>query len=175
MIYPVNGHFPIAADSARMAPTADLVGNVHLSEEVSIWYHAVLRADSDSIFIDKGSNIQDNCVIHVDKGQPCIIKEGVTIGHGAILHSCTVHKNCVIGMGAIVLNGAVIGENSIVGAGALVTKNTVIPPNSLVIGSPAKVKRELSFEEIAANRRSACTYVQKAQEQLLPISKLLSK
>ena len=110
--------------------------------------------------------MQDGCIVHTDHGQPCQIGEGGTVGHGAILHACTVQNNCTIGMGAIVLNGAVIGENSIVGAGALVTKNTVVPPGSLILGSPAKVKRALTEEEIEHNRASAAEYCRAAKEQL---------
>ena len=166
MIYPVSGFFPAAHPSVRAADSADLIGKLELEKNVNIWYHAVVRADNEQIIIGENSNIQDNCTLHADCGQPCVIKQGVTVGHNAVLHSCTIQNNCVIGMGAIILNGAVIGENSIVGAASLVTKNTVIPPNSLVIGSPAKVVRTLSEEEVAANRRSALNYVRHAEEQL---------
>lgn len=166
MLYPVSGSYPVAAPSARAANSADLIGEVKLRHNANIWYHAVVRADNEQIVIGENSNIQDNCTLHADCGQPCVIKQGVTVGHNAVLHSCTVENNCVIGMGAIILNGAVIGENSVVGAASLVTKNTVIPPDSLVLGSPAKVVRTLSEEEIAANRRSALQYVLHAEQQL---------
>lgn len=166
MIYSVSGFSPLAAPSARAADSADLIGRLELKENSSVWYHAVVRADNERIVIGENSNIQDNCTLHADCGQPCVVKQGVTVGHNAVLHSCTVENNCVIGMGAIILNGAVIGENSVVGAASLVTKNTVIPPDSLVLGSPAKVVRTLSEEEIASNRRSALDYVRHAGEQL---------
>ena len=147
-----------------IAPGAYAVGDVNLGENVNIWYGAVLRGDTGKITVGAGSNIQDNCVLHADPGLPMAIGSGATIGHGAILHSCTVGDNTLIGMGAIILNGAVIGENCIVAAGALVPQNMVIPPRSLVMGSPAKVRREVTEEEIAANRLSAEGYVREAAE-----------
>ena len=147
-----------------IAPNAVVTGEVNLGENVNIWYGAVLRGDSGTITIGDHTNIQDNCVLHADPGIPMTIGDDVTVGHGAILHSCTVGDNSLIGMGAIVLNGAVIGANCIVAAGALVPQGMVIPDNSLVIGSPAKVRRSLTDEEIAANRRSAAGYVKEAAE-----------
>ena len=149
---------------AYIAPNATVVGDVVLEKNVNIWYGAVLRGDSGRITVGEGTNIQDNCVLHADPGLPMTIGDGITVGHGAILHSCTVGNNSLIGMGAIVLNGAVIGENCIVAAGALVPQGMVIPDGSLVIGSPAKVRRQLTDEEIAANRRSAEGYVHEAAE-----------
>ena len=119
----------------------------------------------------KRTNIQDNCVLHADPGMPMTIGDDVTVGHGAILHSCTVGNNSLIGMGAIVLNGAVIGENCIVGAGALVPQGMVIPDGSLALGSPAKVRRPVSYEEISANRQSAAGYVHEAEEYRKFLSK----
>ena len=141
---------------------ATLVGKVSVGPGASVWYGAVLRADLAAIQVGAGSNIQDNCVLHLDEGMPCLVGEGVTVGHGAILHGCTIEDNCLIGMGAILLNGAVIGRDSMVGAGALITQNTVIPAGSLVLGSPAKVKRMLTPEEVESIRRSAQEYRQMA-------------
>lgn len=165
MLCTVHGVSPALHPSALAAPDATLIGAVVLEENSSVWYHATLRADHDSIRVGKNSNIQDNCVIHVDRGQPCIIGEKVTVGHGAILHSCTIEDDCTIGMGSIILNGAVIGTGSIVGAGALITKNTVIPPHSLVVGSPAQVKRQVTEPELEHSRQAALEYVKAAAEQ----------
>lgn len=145
-------------DSTVVFPGAVVVGDVTLGEECSIWYNAVLRADEAPIRLGDGSNVQDNAVLHVTEGHPLTVGKDVTVGHGAILHSCTVGDNTLIGMGAIVLDDAVIGDNCVIAAGALVTGRTVIPDGSMVMGSPAKVKRELTAEEIEATRRNAEVY-----------------
>lgn len=155
---------PILHESAFVAPGAVVRGDVTLSENANVWYHAVIRADWAPVTIGKNSNIQDNAVVHVDRDFPVTVGESVTVGHGAILHGCTVGDEALIGMGAIVLNGAVIGEGCIVGAGALVTSGTVLPPNSLAVGSPAKVKRPVSPEERETTRQNALHYVEAAQE-----------
>ena len=121
---------------ARVAENATLVGQVTLEARSSVWYGAVLRADTTTIHVGAGSNLQDGCMVHGDEGFPVQVGQDVTVGHGAILHGCTVGDRCVIGMGATLLNGCVIGEDSLVAAGALVTQNTVIPAGSLVMGSP---------------------------------------
>ena len=143
-----------------IAPNATVVGDVHLGENVSVWYGAVLRGDNGAITVGENTNIQDNAVLHdgVTVGRNC------TIGHGAIVHGCTVGDNCLIGMGAIVLNGAVLGDNCIVGAGALVTGKTNAPAGSLLLGSPAKVVKSVSPEQIEGNRHSAQHYVELAQK-----------
>ncbi len=138
-----------------IAPTAAVVGDVTLGENVSIWYSAVLRGDEGAIKIGEDSNIQDNCTVH----GAVTVGRGVTVGHNAILHGCTVEDGALIGMGACVLDGAVIGKESLIGAGALVTGGTVIPPHSLVLGAPAKVKRALTEEEIASLSENAAHYV----------------
>lgn len=145
-------------ESTVVLPGAVVVGDVRLGENCSIWYNAVLRADEAPIAVGDGSNVQDNAVLHVTQGHPLTIGKDVTVGHGAILHSCAVGDNTLIGMGAIVLDDAVIGDNCIVAAGALVTGRTVIPDGSMVMGSPAKVKRELTQEEIEATRKNAQIY-----------------
>ena len=163
---PYANFWPKVADTAFVAESADLIGDVTIGEHASVWYHTTLRADINKIVIGDYSNIQDNSCIHLADDFGCYVGKYVTVGHGVILHACTVENNCTIGMGAIVLNGAVIGENSIVGAGALVTKNTVVPPGSLILGSPAKIKRALTEEEIEHNRASAAEYCRAAKEQL---------
>lgn len=143
-----------------MAPGAVIKGNVMIGAGSSIWYHTTIRTEYDEIAIGENTNIQDNCVLHVNKGEPMEIGNGVTVGHGAILHGKKVGDNTLIGMGAILLNGSIIGKNCIIGAGTLVTQNTVIPDNSLVVGQPGRVKREVTQEEIEANRNSATHYVE---------------
>lgn len=152
-------------ETAFIAPGAVVLGDVTAAEGCGIWYNATVRGDRTYIRIGKGSNIQDNCVVHGDIGYPVIIGENVTIGHGAIIHGCTIEDNTLIGMGAILLNGCHIGKNCIVGAGALVTQNTVVPDNSLVLGSPGKVKREVTDEEIASNLENARVYVEEAAHE----------
>lgn len=147
------------SEKAYITKTAVIEGDVTVEDKVSVWYGAVLRGDLAPIFVGEGSNVQENAVLHVDKNCPVKIGKGVTIGHGAIIHGCTIDDNSLIGMGAIVLNGANIGKNCIIGAGALVTGNTQIPDNSLVIGSPGKVKREVTEEEIEANKENAEEYI----------------
>lgn len=147
-----------------LAEGAIVRGNVTIGEDSSIFYNATVRAEHAKICIGKRTNIQDNCVLHVDKGETLEIGDGVTIGHGAVVHCRKIGDNTLIGMGAILLNGAVIGENCIIGAGALVTKNTVIPDYSLVMGSPGVRKRDVTAEEIEANKRNATLYVEEAKE-----------
>ena len=152
--------------SAFIAPGAIVLGDVTIAEDCGIWYHATVRGDRSAISIGRGSNIQDNCVVHGDTTYPVMIGENVTIGHGAIIHGCTIEDNTLIGMGAILLNGCHIGRNCIIGAGALVTQNTVVPDNSLVVGNPGKVKREVTEEEITSNLDNAKVYVEEAKEAL---------
>lgn len=150
--------------SVFVAPGAVVRGDVQLAAGSSVFYNAVLRGDRAAISIGEGTNIQDNCVVHVEYDLPVTVGKNVTVGHGAILHGCTIGDETLIGMGAIVLNGAKIGKNCLIGAGALVTQNAVIPDGSMVIGSPAKVKRPLTEKEMASVRRSAADYRQEAQE-----------
>ncbi len=153
--YPV----PKIDPSAFIAKGAVVMGDVTLKANSSVWYNAVLRCIDEPIVIGEGSNIQDNTVIHVDEGCPVIIGQNVTVGHSSIIHGCNIGDNSLIGMGSIIMNGAVIGSNCIIGAGALVTQNTIIPDNSLVLGSPAKVVRQLSKEDVAGNAASAHHYI----------------
>lgn len=154
------------AESTFIAPGAIVLGDVTIGEDVGIWYHATIRGDKSTITIGKGSNIQDNAVVHVDTNYSVTIGENVTVGHGAIIHGCSIGDNTLVGMGAIVMNGAVIGNNCIVAAGALVTGGTVVPDNSLILGNPAKIKRPVTEEEIASNIRNAKEYVQEAREAM---------
>ena len=140
-------------------PGARVSGDVTIGPGCSIWYNTVIRGDEAPIIIGENSNIQDNSTLHTNDVQPLVIGNYVTVGHNVVLHSCTIEDGCLIGMGAIVLDGAVVGENSIVGAGALVTKGNVIPAGSMVLGSPARVKRPLTEEEIAGVRRNCLAYL----------------
>jgi carbonic anhydrase/acetyltransferase-like protein (isoleucine patch superfamily) len=150
---------PHVAESAFVAAGAVLVGTVHLAEKSSVWYNAVLRAEAEAIRIGPGSNLQDNVSCHVDAGFPLTVGREVSVGHGAVLHGCTVEDGALIGMAATVLNGAVIGAGSLVAAGAVVLEGTIVPPGSLVAGVPAKVRRELSAEEIDGIRHNARNYL----------------
>lgn len=145
-----------------IATSAVVTGQVTLGENVSIWHTAVLRGDSGRITVGANTNIQDGCVLH----EKTTVGEGCTVGHRAILHGCTVGKNCLIGMGAIVLDGAVLGDDCIVGAGALVTGKTVAPAGSLLLGSPAKIVKNVTPEQIEANKTSAAHYIELARESL---------
>ena len=142
------------------APGSHVTGDVTCGENVGIWYNAVVRGDTGSIFIDNNSNVQDNCTLHTDEGHAIHIGKGVSIGHNAVVHGCTIGENTVVGMGSIVLSGAKVGKNCIIGAGALVTGKMVIPDNSMAFGNPAKVVRQLTEEEIEANRKNAAHYVE---------------
>ena len=149
---------------AFVAPGAWVYGDVTVQKGASIWFGAVVRGERDSVTIGEGSNVQDNSVVHVDEGFGVKIGSYVTIGHGALIHGCSIGDNTLVGMGAIVLNGARIGKNCIIGAGALVTQNTVIQDSSLVGGSPARGKRRVTQEEAQANRENALSYVREAGE-----------
>ena len=155
---------PKIHESVFVAPTATVVGNVRIGARSSVFFGAVIRSELDEIVIGEGTNIQDNCVVHIERGIPAHVDNGCTIGHSAIVHSCTVGDNTLVGMGAIILNGAVVGKNCIIGAGALIPQNAVIPDGSLVVGMPGKVRRSVTEEEIAANRASAIMYMEEAAE-----------
>lgn len=142
------------------APNATVVGDVVLGEHVNIWYGAVLRGDNGTITVGEGTNIQDNAVLH----DPTVVGKHCTIGHGAIIHGCTIGDGCLIGMGAIILNGAVLEEGCLVGAGAVVTGKTHAAPGSMLLGSPAKVIKQLSPEQVRENLHNAAHYVALAQK-----------
>lgn len=164
-IYELDGHAPELPEdgSVFVADGARVIGRVRLARHVGIWFGAVLRGDNETIEIGADTNIQDNAVLHSDPGSPLTIGAGCTIGHGAIVHGCTIEDNVLIGMGATILNGARIGRNSIVGAHALVTEGKVFAEGSLIVGSPAKIVRELDAAAIASLRASAAHYVENAR------------
>jgi carbonic anhydrase/acetyltransferase-like protein (isoleucine patch superfamily) len=144
---------------AWVDPSAQVIGDVELGEDASVWMNTVVRGDVNRVWIGARTNVQDNSVLHVTARHPTVLAEEVTVGHSVTLHGCTVERLCLIGIGATVLNGAVIGEESIVAAGALVPEGMVVPPRSLVMGQPARVRRELSEDERAGLRRYARDYV----------------
>ena len=158
-IYQLGDWQPEVDDSAWVADSAEVIGRVTLEADVSIWFNAVLRGDSDTLTIGAGSNIQDGSVLHADHGFPLVLGQNVTVGHQVMLHGCTVGDESLIGIGAVVLNGARIGRNCIVGAGALVTEGKEFPDGSLIVGAPAKVVRELNEAQIAGLKASATHYV----------------
>ena len=162
-IYELDGVAPSVAASAWVADTAQVIGNVVLGENASVWFGTVVRGDTEAITIGAGTNIQDASVLHADFGQPLVIGERVTVGHQVMLHGCTIGDETLIGIGAIVLNGARIGKNCLVGAGALVTEGKEFPDGSMIIGSPAKAVRELSPEQIEGLRQSARHYMDNAR------------
>ncbi|WP_302632849.1 gamma carbonic anhydrase family protein [uncultured Clostridium sp.] len=154
-----NGVAPSINENAYVSESVDIIGDVKVEENVSIWFGARLRADMNKIVIGANSNIQENAVVHVDIESPVIIGENVTIGHSAIIHGCNISNNVLVGMGSIILNNAKISKNSIVGAGALVTQGKEFEEGVLILGNPAKVVRKLSEEEIKSIKRSADNYV----------------
>lgn len=160
LILPYKGSAPVIPASAWVAPNATIVGAVTLGERASVFYGAVLRGDMDSITIGDDTNLQDNVTVHVDQGVPTHIGARVSVGHAATLHGCTVEDDCLIGMGATLLNRVVIGTGSLVAAGSVVLEDTVIPPRSLVAGVPAKVRREISDEEYLKIQRNATSYLE---------------
>lgn len=160
LIVTVAGHRPQCDPQSWVAPTASLIGQVRLAARVGIWYSATLRAEAESIDIGVGSNVQDGVVVHVDTGFPARLGAGVSVGHNAVLHGCTIEDGVLIGMGAIVLNGAVIGVGSLIAAGAVIPQGMAVPAGSLVTGVPGRVRRELTDAEIAQNRHNAAVYEQ---------------
>lgn len=165
-IYEFDGFVPQLADpeTVWLAPGSHVMGRVALGSDVSVWFNAVVRGDTEQITVGDGTNIQDGAMLHADPGAPLTIGKGCTIGHHAIVHGCTLGDNVLIGMGATVLNGAVIGNNCLVGANALVTEGKTFPDNSLIVGSPAKAVRTLTDKEVAALRGSEERYVAKARQ-----------
>lgn len=160
MIMAYRGLLPQIADDAFVAPTATVLGDVHVGAESGIWFGVILRGDVNRIRIGRRTNLQDGTIVHVTSGtHPTTIGDGVTVGHGVKLHGCTIADGCLVGIGAIVLDGAIIGESSMVAAGSLVVPGMVVPPRSLVVGSPAKVRRELTEAEVQQLQTLADRYV----------------
>ncbi len=147
-----------------LAPNATVTGDVVLGDDVGIWFGAVVRADKDRISIGRGSNVQDNAVVHTTTGYPVTLGEHVSVGHGAIVHGCTVEDCVLVGMGSIVMNGAQVGHHSIIGAGAVVTEHATIPPHSVVLGVPAKVVRTTTQEQEEGIMKNAISYIELAGE-----------
>ncbi|CAB1129276.1 Gamma carbonic anhydrase family protein [Candidatus Hydrogenisulfobacillus filiaventi] len=158
MLLKVGERDPVVQEPVFLAPGSFVIGSVRLAAGASVWFNAVIRADSETIEVGPDSNIQDNVVLHADPGFPCRIGAGVTVGHGAVVHGATVEDNVLIGIGAVVLNGARIGAGSLVAAGAVIPEGREIPPGSLVAGVPGRVVRSLTEEERAAIRASAREY-----------------
>ena len=161
-LYSIGELKPQLGPGAWAAPSADLIGDVRLGAKASIWFGAIIRADNTPILIGEESNIQDGAIGHSDPGFPLTIGARVTVGHQAILHGCTIADDCLVGMGATILNGALLEPECLVGAGALITEGKSFPAGSLIVGSPARVIRQLSAEERQALRVSAAHYAEKA-------------
>ena len=171
-IYQLDDLTPQLAAGAWVADSAQVMGDVRMAENANVWFGTVVRGDSETITIGKNTNIQDASVLHADPGKPLIIGDNVSVGHQVMLHGCTVGDGSLIGIGSIVLNGAVIGKNCLVGAGSLVTEGKVFPDGSMILGSPAKVVRQLSPEQIEGLRRSAEHYIANARRYQAGLVKL---
>ena len=163
MVHTIKGQTPKIHESVFVAWNAEITGNVTIGEDSSVWFSASIRGDMNSVTIGKGSNVQDNCVIHTDSTRGAVIGDNVTVGHGAILHSCTIGNNTTVGMGAIVLDGAKVGANSMVAAGSVVPPGKEFPDGSMIMGSPAKVAREMRPEEIEGFAKNCQSYVEMGQ------------
>ena len=166
MIFPYKNSLPTIDETAFIAPTADIIGNVHIGANASVWFGAVIRGDDEVATIGEGTNVQDLVCIHVAHGYPTTIGRHVTIGHSAIVHACTIGDHSLIGMGATILDGAQIGHHVIIGANSLVPQNKVIPDYSMVFGSPAKVIRRLTEEEVIFLEKHAVGYQMLAKDYL---------
>jgi carbonic anhydrase/acetyltransferase-like protein (isoleucine patch superfamily) len=164
MILEYRGVRPRIGDNVFIAPTAVVIGDVEIRDNVSIWYGTVVRGDRDTITIGENSNIQDNCTVHTDPGKPVLIGSGVSVGHGAVVHGCEIENDCLIGIKAAVLNGAVIRQGSIVGSGAVVRERQVVGPFQLVAGVPAENKKRLDAAVVEKIRGTSRTYLKLAAE-----------
>jgi carbonic anhydrase/acetyltransferase-like protein (isoleucine patch superfamily) len=173
-LYAIDGLHPVLPDdgSAWVAPSADLIGDVRLGAEASVWFGAAIRADNTPILIGARTNIQEGAVLHSDPGSPLTIGAGCTVGHRAILHGCTIGTNVLVGMGATVLNDAVIGDDCLIGAGALVTEGKVFAPGSLIVGAPARVARALSPDAIAKLQAAARGYADRARRYAAGLTRI---
>jgi carbonic anhydrase/acetyltransferase-like protein (isoleucine patch superfamily) len=171
-IYQLGEQRPDIADAAWVADSAQVIGNVSMAEGASAWFGVVVRGDTERIVIGKNTNVQDGSVIHADPGFPTVLEDNVTIGHQVMLHGCTIGEGTLIGIQAVVLNGAKIGKHCLVGAGSLVTENKEFPDGSMILGSPAKVVRTLTPEQIEGLKRTALHYVENAKRYKAGLKKL---
>ncbi|MEO8117757.1 MAG: gamma carbonic anhydrase family protein [Rhodoferax sp.] len=171
-IYELDGAAPRISDSAWVADSAQVIGNVALADDASVWFGVVIRGDNETIRIGRRTNIQDNSVLHSDTGMPLTLGDDVTVGHQVMLHGCTIGDGSLIGIGAVVLNGAKIGKGCLVGAGSLVTEGKEFPDGSMILGSPAKVVRQLTPEQLEGLRLSAQHYVMNARRFRVDLKKL---
>ncbi len=171
-IYELGGVAPQLAASSWVADSAQVMGKVVLGADASVWFGTVVRGDTETITIGAGSNVQDASVLHADAGQPLVIGERVTVGHKVMLHGCTIGDESLIGIGAVVLNGAKIGKHCLVGAGSLVTEGKEFPDGSMILGSPARVVRQLTPEQIEGLRNSARSYMDNARRFKAGLRKL---
>ena len=171
-VYALDGVEPQIAESAWVADSAQVMGEVHMGADASVWFGTVVRGDTSSITIGEGTNVQDASVLHADLGMPLVIGRHVTVGHQVMLHGCTIGDESLIGIGAIVLNGAKIGKNCLVGAGALVTEGKEFPDGSMIIGSPARVVKQLTAEQMQGLRQSAQHYIYNARRFRAGLRKL---
>ncbi len=162
MIYQFEDRVPVIGKDVFVADSADVIGLVELGDNASVWFNAVLRGDTDLISVGAGSNVQDNAVLHTDPGMPAIIGSNVTIGHCAMVHGCEIGDNTLVGISSVILSGAKIGNNCLIGANALVPEGMVISDNSMVLGTPAKVVRELDEQMVKMLRGSSQIYIEKA-------------
>ncbi len=163
MLIEYRGIAPRCHGSVYLAEGAMVIGDVEIGEETSVWFHTVIRGDIHLVRIGKRTNVQDHCTLHVTRNDRLVVGNEVTIGHGAVVHGCTVEDYSLVGIGAVVLDGAVIGKGSVIGAGAVVAPGTVVPPHSLVLGVPGKVVRDLGPESSDSNRVTAANYVELAR------------
>lgn len=171
-IYELDGKAPSLASGAWVADSAQVIGQVVLGENASVWFGSIVRGDGDTIHIGRGSNIQDASVLHIDAGKPLHVGEYVTVGHRVVLHGCTIGDHSLIGIGAVVLNGARIGKNCLVGAGSLVTEGKEFPDGSMILGSPAKAVRSLSAEQIEGMKMIAQGYMKNARRYQSGLKKI---
>ena len=171
-IYQLDDLSPAIHDSAWVADSAAVMGNVTLSEDSSVWFGVVIRGDTETITVGKGTNIQDNSVLHADHGMPLVIGDNVTVGHQVMLHGCTIGDGSLVGIQAVVLNGAKIGKNCLVGAGALVTEGKEFPDGCMILGSPAKAVRQLTDAQIEGLKMSAQHYIDNARRYKTGLKKL---
>ena len=159
MIIEFNGNTPKIQSGVFLASSADVIGDVVLANDVSVWYNSVIRGDFNAINIGAGTNVQDNSILHVDVDEPLIISQNTTIGHNCIIHGCTIDNSCLIGMGSLIMNRVQIGSGCIIGAGTLITQDTIIPDNSVVVGRPGKIIRQITQSDLAYINSNAKAYV----------------